>query len=712
MQYPSMGKNRQYRVTIPQLNGGVNYAVPPHLIEDNQLSDVKNMWYKDGRLQTRPAFSGVASVDLDAVMRTEAPSFGNVEKVRHISTIKAKNKICVTSIADEKVLIFSFFNTDGTHKKSFFRNFEESDMLQHVLVIENATETELSAEVIAFIYDRDNNTRVWSINSENDAIGETVELYVPTLLTQGEPSETNTEAYSFNKSSLLEPMNLLTDSFKCDYLTNGKGIYYYLPKQDMPALKSGETVTVTHITADDTYKHELKSGNANGSIYTESSEQPDGKLVIDLQTGIFHFTKGGKAIAQPLAQVEGNMQIEIKRTTASKANTICNMNFSTWFGGGSAGLTGGTRLFVSGDTEHPSLMHWSALNNPLYFPENNCAEVGDNTQAITAFGKQSELLVIFKERELYCSYYVQGSSPTAEQLQNQQVIDIEAARALFPIYQLHPAVGCDCPDTIRLCNNRLVWFNSDLKVYGLFTTGQYSERNVRELSRPIEKPLQKLRDEIDPADGTVREYLMNAVAAEYKNNYLLHIGNRVFVMDYSSYGFTYFSSYSSDDKMAKAVTWYAWEIGDEQFPTLCSACECYGKPVYIAKSGTTYHSLVLEDDAAADTLGEVEIPITSALCTKLFDFGYPERLKRINPFYLQVSGAKDETIKLTYFRGDGKVLDDYAPTLTANGLEEADPIRITPNASRVREFGIGLESSGRLEIGSLTLNYSMMGTVR
>lgn len=712
MQYPSMGKNRQYRVTIPQLNGGVNYAVPPHLIEDNQLSDVKNMWYKDGRLQTRPAFSSVESVAVDTVAKTESAILGGIQKIEHISTIKAKNKICVTSIADEKVLIFSFFNTDGTHKKSFFRDFEDSDMLKHVFVIENATQSELGAEAIAFIYDRDNNMRVWSINSENDAIGETVELYVPTLLTQGEPSETNTETYSFNEAALLEPMNLLTDSFKCNYLTDGKGIYYYLPKQDMPALKSGEIITVTHITAKGTYTRELTSANASGRVYTESSEQPDGKLVIDLQTGIFHFTKDGKAIAQPLAQVEGNMQIEIKRTTASKANTICNMNFSTWFGGGSAGLTGGTRLFVSGDPEHPSLMHWSALNDPLYFPENNSAEVGDNTQAITAFGKQSELLVIFKERELFCSYYVQGSSPTAEQLQNQQVIDIEAARALFPIYQLHPAVGCDCPDTIRLCNNRLVWFNSDLKVYGLFTTGQYSERNVRELSRPIEKPLQKLRDEIDPADGTVREYLINAVATEYKNNYLLHIGNRVFVMDYSSYGFTYFSSYSSDDKMAKAVTWYAWEIGDEKLPAICSACERYGKPIYIAQSGTTYHSLMLVDDAAVDTLGEVEIPITSVLCTKLFDFGYPERLKRINPFYLQVSGAKGATVKLTYFRGDGKALDDYAPVLTANGLEEANPIRVTPNASRVREFGIGLESKGRMEIGSLTLNYSMMGTVR
>lgn len=699
MQYPSMGKNRQYRVTIPQLNGGVNYAVPPHLIEDNQLSDVKNMWYKDGRLQTRPAISEISSI---------GTIYNDVE---YYSTVKAKNKICVVSIANARtVLVFSFFDLYGNHLGDVKYNYD-GELPNNILVLENAWQSETHADVLFFFF-ADSQLHAIGVSSDGGTAKE--KPYVPTLSTGCEPSKE--KEYSFVKASLLEPVNLLTDSFKCDFLTNGEGIYYSLPKQEIPALQDGEEIVVTHICGEDnkTYTHTLTKANVIGTVYTESSEQGDGKLVLDRSTGIFHFTKSGTVYAQPIAMTQSNMQFVITRTSSSAAKKICDMSIATWFGGGSTGLTGGTRLFVSGNVEYPSLMHWSALNAPLYFPENNYAEAGDSTQAITAFGKQSELLVIFKERELYCSYYVQGSLPTAEQLQNQEVIDIEAAQALFPIYQLHPAVGCDCPDTIRLCNNRLVWFNSNMKVYGLFTTGQYSERNVRELSRPIEKKLLKLREDIAARitsndSDTVRAHLMQAFATEHESNYLLHVGSDVFVMDYSSYGFTYFSSYSNDEKMAKAVAWYIWQIDGDAVPMFCSACEGYGKTLYVAKNENTYHALAWNDSEALD---KGIAPIRSGLCTKLFDFGYPERLKRINPFYLQVSGTKNETIKLTYFRGNGKVLDDYAPTLTGDGLEEADPIRVTPNAIRVREFGIGLESKGRMEIGSLTLNYSMMGTVR
>ena len=94
MQYPSMNRNRAYRVTIPQLNGGVNYAVPPHLIEDNQLSDAENMWYKDGRLQTRPALCQVVNNTEGVTAPEPIPSDA---VVTHLCTTKLKNMICVTS---------------------------------------------------------------------------------------------------------------------------------------------------------------------------------------------------------------------------------------------------------------------------------------------------------------------------------------------------------------------------------------------------------------------------------------------------------------------------------------------------------------------------------------------------------------------------------------------------------------------------------------
>lgn len=508
MQYPSMGKNRQYRVTIPQLNGGVNYAVPPHLVNDNQLSDISNMWYKDGCLRTRPCFveSGDGALDIQREF-VKNPDFGEVKELKPISTTEVKGKICVTSICKTEknditnaFLIFSFYDTTGQYIKSFPKHVANSDETDAVFVIGNATDNHNNADVLALLSEGDA-VSILSVFADGDTVQEENEPYTPTILKGGEPSEEKT--YGFNDASMFEPPNLLTDSFCCKYLSNGKGIYFSLHKQDLK-LNEGDEITVEHITSSGMYEHVIEITEGGKDVYAEAAAQGDGaRLIFESKSGIFYFKNGDTPesphYALPLTHVDDNVTFTLRTKAANNAKTISNMRFSVWFGGGSSGLTSGTRLFVSGNPDHPNLMHWSALNNPLYFPENNYAEVGDNNQAITAFGRQSELLVVFKERELYCSYYAQGTTPTSDQLQSQQVIDIEAAQAVFPIYPLHPSVGCECPDTIRLCNNRLVWFSGDMKVYGLFTTGQYSERNVRELSRPIEKLLQE-----DPSRNTSR----------------------------------------------------------------------------------------------------------------------------------------------------------------------------------------------------------------
>ena len=107
-------------------------------------------------------------------------------------------------------------------------------------------------------------------------------------------------------------------------------------------------------------------------------------------------------------------------------------------------------------------MHWSDLNNPLYFPENNFSTVGDGSQKITAFGKQNDMLIIFKEHEIYYTNYASNNF-TAEEVMSGAIIDVASSSATFPLTQIHSLIGCDCPNTIRLCANRLVWATTDKK---------------------------------------------------------------------------------------------------------------------------------------------------------------------------------------------------------------------------------------------------------
>jgi hypothetical protein len=112
------------------------------------------------------------------------------------------------------------------------------------------------------------------------------------------------------------------------------------------------------------------------------------------------------------------------------------------------------------------------------------------------------------------------------------------------------------------------------------------------------------------------------------------------------------------------------------------------------------------------TSPETGFDIHSCFATKLFDFGYPERYKRVNPFYLQVSGEDGKTLNLTYLNENGEYVDACRPVLSGEELEKTTPRRISPNAVRVREFGFKAECDGCMEVGSLVLNYAMMGTVR
>ncbi len=696
MQYPGAGQVTRYRVSVPELNGGINYAVPAHRIADNQLSDSVNMWYRNGALKTRPAMKG-----------TQRFSYEEPPHTTRCGSIGAYGYVIAHSEHRDFVTLL---HEDGTRSNHVRSNSGGSTNIMLAAINSDRPTIESEDNVLAFLKgDTAYNTGVFGL-SESSWNWTRQTPYVPTVLMNGRAQDTEIRVVNGDQ---LEPYNLLSDEYSATF-TTGDGKYFFLPT-------AGDDVTEVlykaTVRGESTYvemSHTLHYDAATGLYLDDSTGNvQDCGVAYNKLNGSFYFyelpTSGITAEADPTVAialpegVDNNIVVRVKRadgTCEAARNTILNMRFSTWYGGGSAGLTGGTRLFVGGNADCPNLVHWSALNDPLYFPENNYAYVGEDTDAVTAFGKQNDMLVIFKECSLFYTTYVQGGAISADSVESQETVDIEAAAVMFPMMQIHPEIGCDCPNTIQLCHNRLVWLNSDGRVYGLFSSGVYNERNLRCLSLQLGDRLR--------AAGKAR--LQQASATRYEEQYLLLIGDRtIYAMDFSSYGFQYYGSYSSDEKAQRAVVWHRWE---SSWP-LEALVRVHDTTVIVGStSPTEKHLSVLENDGTADTCyGETEQrPIQSSFSTKLFDMGRAERYKRVDSMYLQIAGEAGKTAHLTYC--DGSRRQYRADTVVLTDTGEPTPQRIRTNMVRVRSFGFELNSTCRMAVGTMIINYEAMGEIR
>lgn len=717
MQYPVMNRGREYRVSVPQLNGGVNLSVPPHQINDNQLSAAENMWFRNGVLQTRPRLVGSSNGTFNEKEYFRGGAIGPYGYILHdgngyASIVKNNGTFLWVATLGAGTLMPAALGG-----KFSDRCAERSMLLYH----RSAAVNDNSG---VYILGKDADHPYWAKDeNENPIEGRPEKLtpYVPTVLINGRPQAT---LFGTAVGDQLEPYNMLTDEYICKFTPDGENPYFILPDPE------DDIVGITICTSAGEEPH--VNFNENG---VETKKYASGySAVYKKNAGCFWFYEnepsGNATLGDPDPDLavaipkgsENSVVVIMKRKSEkwlTSRNTILNMGFSAWFGGETEGLSGGTRLFVSGNPEKPNLVHWSALNDPTYFPENNYAYVGDATGAVTAFGKQSNMLVIFKEKEVFCTTYNRGAAVTAEDIETQRVVDIEAAAAVFPIIPLHSEIGCDCPGTIQLCNNRLVWLNSDGRVYGLFSAGAFSERNLRELSLQIENKLRSYSVEQRRA----------ATATCYDDHYILLVGGEMLVMDFSSYGFTYYGSYSSDEKAQKNVVWHYWKTATKLDTAVTIGDQAVFMGLQEYHDGTDEdtvndHYLSLYklgvDETCSDAKFELNgsdraftyTPFTSRFTTKLYDFDRPERLKRVNSMYLQVSGTAGKTVFLGYHDGKRSYVNRDLLMMTGDSPEAAAPFRVTPNMLRVRQFGLSVTSDAHIKVGGIVLNYSMMGAMR
>lgn len=705
MRLPIMRKQEAHILSLPDLSGGLNMRDGISEVLDNQLTDCKNMWWKDGLLKTRAAMiQNNSKINLGDAAEGSAPKIRLHNCYNTVSGVKGQ--LC-SVVYDNKI--------------NFFWNYGKS-----ISAVASIAETPSSYFVCQYadtlycftnkrvIYKAEIESAGWTKVEEKD-------YYTPLIATSCKKiDKTNASTQeALANGVMIEGFNVLSDYYKMSFNSYNPEIVteenqshdmrYHIAESIAKSKYKDKTVTAVYTKEGVDYTHTVVlNGESNAS--EEGNIGKDGLKMKVWRNSVSFWDKDGN-IAKISEGGENDLIITAPYiTSTTEKDKIFSMKRCEWFGGGTAGLSGGTRLFLCGNTKkgNSDLVVWSGLNNPLYFPENSCFNVGNETGAVTGFGKQSDKLIIFKENETWFTQYAQNTNITAQDLINRNVIDYASSSVYFPLTQINSNIGCLYPDTIQLCRNRLVWLGNNDSVYTLVSDNQYNERSIFSVSEMVSRKIEEIG--VDS----------KACACDWNGYYCLLLGNNILLMDYNCYGYTHVASYSKQDDANIHIPWYSWEITNVHKLAVIGN---YLSAVNIIDIGGKLYAISYYFNAkgTADKLLDKESgkyitsAISSSFTTKIFDFGLPHRRKNIEQINLQIGNNGGVPINLFFVTENGTEQSEVIPS--GNELNNytagyIDSRAVFPCIKQVLRFGIKIECKGTLAVDSVILKYRTLGGAR
>lgn len=707
-------------LSLPDLSGGLNLRDGVSEILNNQLTDCKNMWWNDGVLTTRPGMreneklkitgSAGQNINTKIKMHNCYKSFGGVKaRLCSVDTFKK------TSSETAKGYISFFWCFEGRLEAFSSIIFDtKKDMPDSYFVCQLLNELYCFTSNSEIYRTGLNENNKWSKVEES-------EYYIPTVLTSCRKiaSKSVTQNQVMGSGVMIEGFNILSDYYKMEFNSyNPEIVTEENPKHEMryhiiesvaKAKYAGKKVTAEYTKDGIVYTHivELTDENQdkeNSNTWNESKAKEDGLLMRVWRNNVTFWNADG-TIATLEDGDEGDLVITapyiIKKAEKQK---VFGMQRTEWFGGGTEGLSGGTRLFLCGNKKHADLVLWSGLNNPLYFPENSYFYVGNTTEAVTGFGKQSDKLVIFKEHETWYTQYNQNTDITAASLINQNVVDYTSSAVYFPLVLINSNIGCGYPDTVQLCRNRLVWLGSDKKVYSLVSESAYNERSIYCVSEMVDKRIKAIAKKYD---------ISQASACDWEGHYCLLLKDTLLLMDYNCYGYTHIAGHSKTEDANIKIPWFLWKL-----PKGAIVMNIGGLATlefkYESLSSCSVRSFHF-GNYSADIFNDGECEIESYFATKVFTAGIPHIRKNIEQINLQLGNNGGVPIIVIFITDNGTeqetvtLFEDQTQNDTAGFIESR---AVFPCIKQIIRFGLKLQSKGMLAVDSVIIKYRTTGGAR
>ena len=189
---------------------------------------------------------------------------------------------------------------------------------------------------------------------------------------------------------------------------------------------------------------------------------------VDLEAGKVTFTD------EPTHHdpVRANtVEITYTKANPDAMNSIMDCCYAAVFGGNQ-----NVCVVLGGCPAQPNAYFWCGnhiVMDPGYFPMEQYNFAGDAEEAITGFGKQQAMLVIFKERSIG-----RASFGTSEMQSGRVLLTMDYTA-------INSRIGCDLPWTIQLIENNLVFCNKQQGVHIVKDSSSAYENNIVSLSRNV-----------------------------------------------------------------------------------------------------------------------------------------------------------------------------------------------------------------------------------
>lgn len=646
MNYPKIAKEKNKAYLYEDFSLGIGD-------ERSVLSGVSNFYCSDGRLITRKGLSTGEDDVLHTTLSAQSANFLLTDSTIFLGG--EYYRVAVVKESDEMSYVeykFLFIGHNSEKREAGSIRFSRVSSSQFTVpstpVIFTGKATKGSGiyavfntnrqdeESVIRIYELDHDMQKWNIIDRE-------ETYIPDYYINGRGVMYRESSETYPTPQFKEPINMLNPKFNCYYTSDGISDAFCLPIKRMSLSKKDGVNIELSLPNGKKYNWEIGGGEwvSDEVLIDEYSVF----ATLNPLSGNILFMSTPNGYIPPKSEgLTNNLKITLRINNAESDKKIAGMQTALWYGTGNSG----SRLCVTGNRDYPSLVCISEKDEPLYFPESNQFFIGDPSQRVTALARQNKSIIMFKEKEIYSAYYTSGN---------------------FAITNIHTSIGCDLPETVALCDNRLVWTNRGGQVYMLSSLSQYSAASVYKLSNNIANIL--------AGDSAIENAM--ACACTDNDKYIIFAENRAYVMDYRK------AIKQSANAFVNAASWYVWELPQPvKVVAAFSSSEGLALICRADARTTSCHYLARLDASSNDTFfiaGNNEFmpnkaPITGKIETVLLDGDTPEINKLFTDVYLRFFARED--VQVSYESVDGDILKTAVINIEYNGKNESRAYRMLP----------------------------------